>query len=185
MIIPTNHPGCNLRSWHTNDVPSLVLNANNRNVWNNLTDNFPHPYLEDDAKSWICNTTTEFAHLAIDLDGVAIGGAGIITDKFQLRIGELGYWLGEPFWGRGIASSVVKAMVDHFFAINAFDRLEATVFEWNVPSMRVLEKTGFHRGNLVERHILKNGKLINGIEHSLDRLDWIFNGSGVVNSNAF
>lgn len=135
-----------LRDWRPGDEDPLVRYANNRNIWINLHDCFPHPYTLADAEWWIqgpgqASSQTQFA---IVLDGDAIGGIGfeLREDVFR-RSAEIGYWLGEPFWGRGIATEALRAVTE--CALKKFDlcRIEAGVFEENRASMRVLEKAGY------------------------------------------
>ena len=78
MKLATAINGCVLRPWVPADKPSLIANANNRNVWRNLNDVFPHPYTDADADAWfrIAGSPERSIKLAIDLNGVAIGGIG-------------------------------------------------------------------------------------------------------------
>jgi RimJ/RimL family protein N-acetyltransferase len=148
MHINTNISGCTLRSWEKEDKPALVRNANNRKVWRNLTDTFPHPYTEANADFWttIANQATPSIHFAIDLEGATVGGIGIISaEDIARHTGQFGYWLGETYWGKGIATAAAHAMVAHAFSGSLFQRLEAPVFAWNPASMRVLEKAWFIR----------------------------------------
>ena len=102
---------CTLRPWREEDLASLVRHADNRKVWLGLADRFPHPYTEEDARSWIDRCRREelpALNLAIEVDGEAIGGCGIEPWKGNFRrTGEIGYWLGEELWGRGIATEAV------------------------------------------------------------------------------
>lgn len=170
MFIQTNHPGCCLRPWMTDDKPALVHNANNRKVWRNLADIFPHPYTEADADFWIdlANQAAPSIHLAIELDGIAVGGIGIIVGEGIARYtGKFGYWLGEDYWGRGIATAAARAMCDYAFFGPQFVRLEAQVFAWNPASMRVLEKTGFVREGVHKRSVFKDGQFTDGVMYAL------------------
>src|SRR5712672_529877 len=128
-------PTCTVREWRTSDVDSLAVNANNVKVWRNLHDAFPHPYTKADAESWIQRTSTEHADtvFAIAVDGKAIGGIGFHrgTDVHRLTA-AIGYWLGEAYWGRGIAAEALRAVTEHALANFDFQRLEAYVFEWNL-----------------------------------------------------
>lgn len=170
MHIPTNHPGCSLRPWTNEDKLDLVHNANNRKVWRNLTDMFPHPYTEADADFWInlANQAAPSIHLAIDLDGVAVGGIGIIAGQGIARYtGQFGYWLGEAHWSKGIATAAAHAMCARAFSGSLFERLEAQVFAWNPASMRVLEKTGFVREGVHKRGVFKDGQFTDGVMYAL------------------
>ena len=135
-----------IRQWRDGDEESLAKYANNRNIWINLKDGFPHPYTVEDGVAWV--------QLQKDRDPVqgftiatadeVIGGIGIrLQEDVHRGSAEIGYWLGEPFWGRGIATRALRALTDYAFANFDLVRLYATVFEWNPASARVLEKAGF------------------------------------------
>ena len=169
MNIPTNHPDCSLRPWTKDDKPALILNANNRVVWRNLTDTFPYPYTEADADFWIgfANQAAPSIHLAIDVHGAVVGGIGIIAGQGIARYtGLLGYWLGEAYWGQGIATAAAGAMCDYAFSGSLFERLEAQVFAWNPASMRVLEKLGFVREGVHQRSVFKDGQFTDGVMYA-------------------
>lgn len=137
---------CTLRPWRAGDVRSLVRYADNPNVARNMRDRFPNPYRAADARAWIKRAVAETpaTSLAIVVDGEAVGGVGVELghDVFR-RSAEIGYWLGEPFWGRGIATETLRAMTAYAFEQFDICRLEAGVFDWNPASMRVLEKAGY------------------------------------------
>lgn len=148
-----------IRQWTSEDLPNLVLYANNINIWNNLRNYFPHPYTEADAQAWLerIQVETPIVNLAIDLDGQAIGGIGLILNKdVYVMSAEVGYWLGEPFWGQGIATEAVRLMVEYCFYYFDIIRLYAEVFETNKASMRVLEKNGFYLEGVRRKAVLKN-----------------------------
>ena len=170
MHLPTELPECSLRSWQPQDTGSLVKNANNRNVWRNLTHMFPHPYTLADAEAWvrIANEPSASLHLAIEFQGEAVGGIGAIAGEgIAQRTAQFGYWLGEAHWHKGIATAAARAMVNHLQSTLAFARLEAPVFEWNPRSMRVLEKIGFVREGLLRRSVFKDGQLIDSVMYAL------------------
>jgi RimJ/RimL family protein N-acetyltransferase len=152
-----------IRPFRLDDAPSLAVHANNRKVWRNLRDLMPHPYVERDAAEFISHTLAapRPTSFAIEVDGAAVGGIGLkLRDDIE-RIGaELGYWLGEPFWGRGILSEAVPAFTR--WALDEFDlvRLEAIVFQWNPASARVLEKSGYVREGTLRRSAIKDGQVI-------------------------
>lgn len=169
MKLATAIQGCVLRPWVPADKASLITNANNRNVWRNLADVFPHPYTEADADAWfrIASSPDRSIKLAIDLNGVAIGGIGARAgDGIFVRTAHFGYWLGETFWGRGIATAAGRALLDYLKADARFVRLEAPVFEWNPSSMRVLEKLGFERVAVLRNSVTKDGQLIDSVLYS-------------------
>src|SRR3989441_10468403 len=107
---------CTVREWRPGDAPSLVKHANNIKVWRNLHDAFPHPYTRADAETWIKQTAavTSGMIFAIVVDGQAVGGIGVNPGKdVERRTAAIGYWLGEPFWGRGITTEALRAMTEH------------------------------------------------------------------------
>ena len=166
MRIPTRLPGCILRPWRPDDRASLARHANNRRVWRNLTHRFPHPYTEADAEQWlrIANAGGRSVHLAIESDGAAVGGVGAIAGEgTAVATADFGYWLGEAFWGRGIATAAAAALAQRLLDEKHFARLQAAVFEWNGASMRVLEKVGFVREGVLRRSVTKDGELIDSV----------------------
>lgn len=166
MLIPTDIPGCRLRPWQGGDVDSLVRHADNRKVWRNLRHTFPHPYTAADAQAWIrlAGLPGASVHLAIEVDGDAVGGIGAIAGVgIGERTADFGYWLGEPVWGRGIATAAARAFLARLMADARFARLEAPVFAWNPASMRVLEKVGFRREGILRRSVSKDGQLIDSV----------------------
>jgi RimJ/RimL family protein N-acetyltransferase len=103
-------------------------------------------------------------HWALDVDGEAVGGIGIeLGHGNYAKTGHFGYWLGESYWGRGIMSAAVRATVEYVFSRIDVVRLEAPVFEWNPPSMRVLEKCGFVREGVLRRSAFKDGQVIDTV----------------------
>ena len=99
--------------------------------------------------------------MAITVDDGVVGGIGIVqqSDIYQLNA-EIGYWLGEPYWNTGIMTEAVRAMVDYTFANFKVLRIYAGVFDYNIASMRVLEKAGFHKEAIHEKAFFKNGKVL-------------------------
>lgn len=163
---------CIVRDWRPTDLPALVALANNRRVWRNLHHRFPHPYTEADARQWfaLLAAMPEPTHWAVELDGIAVGGVGIDPGEgIYAKAARFGYWLGEPYWGRGLMTAVARAASAH--ALSRFDlvRLEATVFAWNPASMRVLEKAGFVREGILRRSAVKDGQVIDQVLYALVR----------------
>lgn len=152
-----------LRRWVQADAEALARLADNREIWLNLRDRFPHPYTRADADGWIAHCEAETGkptQFAIDLDGVAIGGIGVeIKSDVHRLTAEIGYWIGEPYWGQGIASAAVVEMTRYAFAEFPLERLEALVFEWNPASRRVLEKAGFVLEGRLAWCIVKDGRI--------------------------
>jgi len=152
-----------IRQWTWNDLDNLVSYANNINVWNNLRNYFPHPYTAEHAEAWLHKVVgiEPVLNFAIDVDGVAVGGIGIIpnTDVYIMSA-EISYWLGEPYWGQGIATEALRQMVEYTFYYFDIIRLYGEVFESNKASMRVLEKNGFYLEGVRRKAVLKNGVLM-------------------------
>jgi [ribosomal protein S5]-alanine N-acetyltransferase len=161
--LTTRLPGCLLRPWADGDQDALVRLADDRRVWRNMTDSFPHPYTRADADGWVvlANAPGRSLHLAITVDGALAGGVGAIAGEAETRAtAAFGYWLGQPFWGRGLATAAATALGDHLLGQGLFARLEARVYAWNPPSARVLEKSGFTREATLRHSITKDGQLI-------------------------
>jgi len=153
-----------LRRWLRSDIDALVRYANNRNVWINLRDRMPHPYTTSDAESWIgfCEQQGDPIHnFAIDLKGEAIGAIGFepMSDVHRLTA-AIGYWIGESFWGRGIATAAVERATAYGFATLGLERIQASVYEGNLASARVLEKVGYTFEGRLRRSIFKDGKIL-------------------------
>lgn len=167
--LPTEIESCVLRPWSERDKAELVQIANDREVWRNLTDLFPHPYTEADAAFWVQHALEISAslHFAIESQGYLAGGVGIIAGEgIYRKTGQFGYWLGRSFWGRGIATAAARSMVQHACAYLPFARLEAPVFGWNPSSMRVLEKVGFIREGVLRRSVFKDGELTDSVMYA-------------------
>jgi len=152
-----------LRSWQLSDLETLVKHANNRNVWLNVRDHFPHPYTRAAGEDWLLHATQQDpeSNFAIDVDGNAVGGIGVMLQHdVAYRSGEVGYWLGEEYWGRGITTDALRAITD--FALDKFHlcRIYALVFEWNLASCRVLEKAGYTLEARLRKSATKNGQTI-------------------------
>ncbi|HVE52904.1 MAG TPA: GNAT family protein [Ramlibacter sp.] len=164
--LATSLPHCVLRPWRAADKPDLLRHADNPRVWRNMTHTFPHPYTEEDAELWLRIAAQPGAsiQLAIDVDGRAAGGIGAIAGEGIYRAtAQFGYWLGEPFWGRGVASAAATALASLIASERLFARLEAQVFEWNPASMRVLEKAGFTREAVLRCGATKEGRLLDTV----------------------
>ena len=157
---------CLLREWRRGDEPSLVRHANNRNVWLNVRDTFPHPYRQSDARSWVRLASTEGLNqvFAIDIDGFVVGAIGVRPrDDVYALTAEIGYWLGEEFWNRGIVTDAVIAMTRYAFETLGMARVYAEVFEWNPASMRVLEKAGYVKEGVLRKSAYKNRQIIDQV----------------------
>ena len=161
---------CVLRRWRTDDLDSLVRNADDREVWLTLRDRFPHPYTIDAGRGWLAAASVEDppTALAIDVGGEAVGGIGVIPGADVNRhTAELGYWLGRAWWGRGLATAAVGRFVPWAAETFGFLRLFAEVFETNPASMRVLEKCGFQREGVLRSHAHKDGRYLDEVVYGI------------------
>ncbi len=154
---------CLLRPFTHADAPSLAHHAGNRNVWLNLRDIFPHPYSRADAESFIARVADEAPRttFAIDVGGEAVGSIGLIlgTDIAR-RSAEIGYWLGEAFWGRGITSAAVSAVTTYAFRELELLRVFAVPFAHNAASARVLERADYQLEGTLRRSTVKSGEVL-------------------------
>jgi RimJ/RimL family protein N-acetyltransferase len=147
-----------LRDFGKNDIESLVLYLNNKNVTKYLTSRIPQPYSIDDAKWWVITGSKEGITKAVEVNGKFVGSIGATAGEFESnRSAEIGYWLEENSWGKGIASEAVIKMTEYVFANTNIVRLYAPVFSPNKASMRVLEKCGYQLEGVLRKAIFKNG----------------------------
>jgi RimJ/RimL family protein N-acetyltransferase len=155
-----------LRPWHTGDEVSLEHYANNRKVWINVRDHFPHPYTRGDAIRWVQHASMNLSDtvFAITVDGMAVGSIGLVAkDDVYRKSMEIGYWLGEEYWGRGIVTEAVGAISDYAFKHFDIVRLYADVFDWNAASARVLIKNGFTFEARLHRAVIKDGVIADAL----------------------
>lgn len=161
--MPISFPGGLIRPFLPTDAEALARLADDREVWRNLRDAFPHPYTKKDARAWIRAATRQVPsmHFAICADGELAGGIGIIP-RIDVHQGtaEIGYWLGRAFWGRGLMTAALGAFTD--FAIGEFKlrRIFAGVFDWNPASARVLEKCGYGFEGRMRKGVVKDGVVV-------------------------
>jgi RimJ/RimL family protein N-acetyltransferase len=152
-----------VRTWLAGDAASLAAHANNRKIWRNLRDAFPHPYTLDDAHALIRSALarTPESFFAIAVDGRAVGGIGFTLHGDVERVSaEVGYWLGEAFWGRGIATEALRAVTQYAVRTHGLTRVYAVPYEWNGASFRVLAKAGYVAEARLRRSAVKDGRVI-------------------------
>lgn len=151
---------CTVRAWRKSDADSLVRHADNINVAKHLRDRFPHPYTRQDAKAFLKHATAseDPTNLAIEVAGAAVGAIGYVPGRDVERFSaEIGYWLGETMWGRGIATDALTLLTEHAFARMNVLRMFALPFADNAGSVRVLEKAGYTREGLMRSSSVKFG----------------------------
>lgn len=161
-----------LRPWQMDDLPSLLKYADNANIARNLTDKFPHPYSVEAGRGFLERVTQGDPPpvLAIEVNGEAVGAIGIHPQEdIMRRNAEMGYWLAEPFWGKGILSAAIPRMVDYGFEHFDIDRIYARPFGSNLASQRVLEKSGFILEARFEQTIYKWGRYEDELFYALRR----------------
>jgi len=152
-----------LRTPASSDRKEMARLANNRNVWSNLRDVVPHPYYEEDAEDFIqlCRVEDPPYTFIIDYRGKMAGVIGLEPMRDVHRFtAEIGYWIGEPYWNRGIATVAVDLMTHYAFDQLEYKRLHAGVFELNKASMRVLEKCGYAFEGVFRKNVFKEGHFL-------------------------
>lgn len=166
---------CRVRSWRIGDETSLERNANNRNIWRNLRDAFPHPYTLEAARDWIsfATTVTPDVAFAVEVDGEACGGIGLRLQADVDRVSaEIGFWLGEPYWNRGIMSAALAHFVPHCFRTFELTSIFARCFAWNHGSMRILEKNRFCKVGVLRQAAVKDGELVDVVILATTSDEW-------------
>jgi [ribosomal protein S5]-alanine N-acetyltransferase len=165
---------CVIREYRPEDAESLVESANNRRIWLNLRDRFPHPYTLIDANTWLARATASVpvTAFALTVEDKVIGGIGVdrMDDVFR-QTGEVGYWLAEPYWGRGLVTAALKAFSAWAFETLDLYRLEAGVFAYNPASTRVLEKAGYRFEGRLRGRALKDGQRVDELLYARLRDD--------------
>jgi len=154
---------CTLRPFRPTDAVSVARHADNRQIWLNLRDQFPHPYTVADAEQYIARAAAEspVTRFAIDVSDEAVGSVSLkVGSDIERRSAEIGYWLGEAHWGRGIMSAAVRAATE--YALGELDllRVFAVPFARNPASARVLERAAYQREGVMRRSAVKDGVVL-------------------------
>jgi ribosomal-protein-alanine N-acetyltransferase len=171
MQLTTALPGIILRPLRADDADVMAHEANSTRIFENVRDLFPFPYRPDHARAFIDAQAQKqpTLHFAITDRDTLIGVIGYAPQEDVYRFSaEIGYWLGESHWGRGIASTAIQTLVDHIFRHTDILRVYAGVFAFNTASMRALEKAGFEKEGVFKNHVFKNARFWN--EHHYYRL---------------
>jgi len=164
--MPFNHNAIGkymIRDWCEEDAASIAKYANNKKIWINLRDAFPHPYTMVTAKAFLSNAMRMNPRLyfAIASDHEAIGSIGLMPGNDVHRFtAELGYWLAEPFWGKGIMTNAVRALSEYAFGELGLHRIFAEPYTTNAASARVLEKSGFALEGVIRASVFKDGRIL-------------------------
>lgn len=166
LWIPLQKPEYWLRSWVNNDAESLALNANHRDIWLNMRDEFPHPYSLEDANLFIknANCQTNPINLAIANKQEVVGSISLrIHDDIRRYSGVISYWVGKKYWRQGIATAAITAFSNYAFENLELVRIYAKVFSTNAGSIKALENSGFQREGYFRKGIYKEGRFIDQV----------------------
>jgi len=161
-----------VRDFRPEDAASLAHHANNRRIAANLRDRFPHPYTLEHAREWVQHATSEVpqCHFAIICGEEAIGSIGLeLQSDVHVRSAEIGYWVAEDYWGRGIATAAVRGFTAWTFEQSDLLRIYAYVYETNPASARVLEKAGYTLDGRLRCSVVKAGKVLDQFLYSIIR----------------
>ena len=156
---------CKIRKWKLEDKNALAELLNNKKILNNLRDGLPYPYTVKDAEEYItamlsADKTKNFA-FAIVVNEEVVGSIGVFRcDNIHSRTAEMGYYIGEPYWGKGICTNAVQQTCQYIFENTDIIRIFAEPFARNKASCRVLEKAGFQFEGTLRSHALKNGQIL-------------------------
>ena len=163
---------CKIRKWKLSDAADLALALSNKKVQDNLRDGLPYPYTEKDGVEYIqamlsADENKIFA-FAITINDKAIGSIGVFRQANIHRCtAELGYYIAENYWGKGIMTEAVKQICEYVFNNSDIVRIYAEPFAYNTASCRVLEKAGFQFEGILKSNAVKNGKIIDMRMYSL------------------
>lgn len=156
---------CSIREWRPEDKTALAAMLNNQNILNKLRDGLPYPYTVKDAGEYIAamlsaDKTKTFA-FAVTAENTLVGSIGVFRrDNIHSRTAETGYYIGEPYWGRGFGTSAVKQACGFVFEHTDIIRIFAEPFAHNIASCRVLEKAGFQLEGILHSNAVKNGRVL-------------------------
>ena len=152
-----------IRSCKLSDEKALIKYANNYNISRLLRDQFPYPYTDEDAKTWIAYACNQFpeTNFVIANDEEMFGAIGVnLQEDVNRYSAEIGYWIAEPFWGKGVATAALKAFTDFAFKKFKINRIFANVFEGNIASEKVLLKSDYTKEATLKKAVYKEGKFL-------------------------
>ena len=156
---------CKIRKWKLSDAADLARAVSNKNVQDNLRDGLPYPYTERDGAEYIeamlsADENKIFA-FAVTVDDRAIGSVSVFRgENIHRRTAELGYYIAEEYWGKGVMTDAVKQICEYVFNNSDIIRIYAEPFADNKASCRVLEKAGFQFEGILKSNAIKNEKII-------------------------
>ena len=166
---------CQIRPWTLEDAADLAEALNNKNIQNNLRDGLPYPYTESDALDFIqamLNSDKDATYaFAIVFDGKVVGSIGVFRQNNIHRLtAEMGYYIAEPFWGKGLGTDAIKQVSQYIFKNTDIIRIFAEPFAYNTASCRILEKSGFVFEGTLRSNAIKNGQIIDMKLYSLVKM---------------
>lgn len=167
---------CQIRKWSLEDAKDLASALSNKKVQDNLRDGLPFPYSEQDGRAYINAMLTadknDVFAFAISVEGRAIGSIGAFRqENIHNRTAELGYYIAEKYWGKGIATDAVRQICKYIFSHSDIIRIYAEPFAYNIGSCRVLEKAGFQYEGTLRKNAIKNGRILDMKLYALLRSD--------------
>jgi ribosomal-protein-alanine N-acetyltransferase len=171
-----------VRDWRQDDAPSLAQHGNDRRIWLNMRDAFPHPYTLADAEAFLAFVAAmqPRTYFAIGLADQAVGGIGYTLHQDVERISaEVGYWLGTTFWGRGIMTAALRAVTAYAFRQHhELRRIYAVPYAWSTASAHVLEKAGYRLEGRMRQSAIKDGQVIDQLLYAILRDETTMNSPG-------
>ena len=163
LLIPLKTSEYWLRTWTSKDAETFMKYVNNRAIWLNMRDEFPYPCTRQDADRLIAqaNSNDNVIYLAIANEWEAVGSISLqIHDDIRRYSGVLSYWVGQPYWGQGLATAAIEIISDYALSKLGLVRVYAKVFSTNIGSIRALEKSGFEREGYFRKGVFKEGQFI-------------------------
>lgn len=156
-----------LRALRESDAPQLAMLANNEKIGRNLRDGFPYPYTLEDAMSFIQKFMHSPSLFAIEYQGEYVGNISLTPcENVYRKSAEIGYFIGEPYWNKGIMTTAVNLITEFGFKELGLARIHTGVYEYNPASQRVLEKCGFVKEGTFRKSVFKNGQLWDEVRYA-------------------
>ncbi len=167
---------CKIREWQIEDAENLASVINNKKIQDNLRDGIPYPYTVENAKEYITSMLSadkdETYAFAITVDDKAIGSIGVFRcNNIHFRSAEMGYYIAESYWGKGIGTSAVKQTCKYIFDHTNIIRIFAEPFAYNTASCHILEKAGFQCEGILRKNAIKNGVILDMKMYALIKED--------------
>ena len=165
----------NFREWRHSDKPSLLKYANNKKIFDNMRDMFPHPYTSEAADSYLTRVTQDSPPkvFAIEVNGEVVGSVGVFQKEDVERLNaEVGYWVAEEYWGKGIATKALNYIIDYGFNTFPVTRIFAIPFPHNLASRKVIEKNGMTLEAVIKDCLIKNEQIMDMQIYAIRRTMW-------------